>query len=354
MTALYSKIASAFRKLFATVVALIRGMDISHWSGLVNWVVVRSDNIIQFVIAKCTEGLDFLDDQYFNNRDGCFSVKLPFGAYHFYRHNGDPIGQKNWFKSKIGAGVKVAVADVETYLAKLLGIKPGSDYKTWQAAIKNINKLMTREAVSEHTLVCAEAIQAAQATLADDVYTFCKGLKNDGFRVVIYSSPGFILSFLQDARLAEFELWIAHIGVSEPTIPAPWAQYGKWTVNPLVVMWQDTWELVVEGVPEAAVDGNLWSPAAGDLYQWFGNGEPYTEPGNGELPQYLVVLTTAGLNVRTGHGTTYSSVGKLPSQVCLQPFERWESASGDIWYRIGVSRWVAAQYAGQKLCEVVL
>jgi GH25 family lysozyme M1 (1,4-beta-N-acetylmuramidase) len=332
--------------------ALIRGIDVSHWSGTINWVTVRANNIVQFVIAKCTEGLDFLDSQYFNNRDGCFTVKLPFAAYLFYRHNGNPVGQAQWFHSKVGAGVKVAINDVETTLAKMLGIKPGSDYKTWQRAIKSVEKQMKAKNVADWPLAKAEAIRAAQATLAEDVYTCCKWLKDQGYRVVIYSSPGFILSFLQDARLAEFELWIAHIGVSKPTIPAPWAQFGEWLVNTRVPLWQDTWTYVVDGVPEAAVDGNLWSPAAGDMYVWFGNGEPYSEPVDPVLPSYLVVLTTSGLNIRTGHGTGYASVGKLPSQVCLKPFEKWASGN-DVWYRIGLSRWVAAKYAGQKLCEEV-
>lgn len=340
------------RAAFVAVVVLIRGMDISHWSGLVTWTTVRANNIIQFVIAKCTEGLDFLDSQYFNNRDGCFQVKLPFAAYHFYRHNGNPTGQAQWFHSKIGAGVKVAVADVETTLAKLLGIKPGSDYKTWQKAINSVNKAMKAKTVSAETLAKAEAIQAALASLAGDVYTFCKWLKDKGYRVVIYSSPGFILSFLQDARLAEFELWIAHIGVSEPTIPPPWAQYGKWTVNQKVPMWQDTWTLVVEGVPEAAVDGNLWSPAAGDLYQWFGNGEPYTEPGDPQLPDHLKVVTS-WLNVRTGHGTNYTDVGDIRNAgLCLKPLEKW-TGNGEVWYRVGSSLWVAAYWDGQTLCEEV-
>ena len=332
-----------------SIAALIRGMDVSHWSGVINWLTVRADNTIQFAIAKCTEGLDFLDDQYANNRAGCLGQKIPFAAYHFYRHNGDPVGQAKWFHKNIGPGVRVVVADVETTLATMLGVDRGSDHKIWQSAIKRVNQSMLMEAVSEITLARAEAIQAANS-IAGDVYTFCCWLRDQGYRVVIYSSPGFILSFLQDARLAEFELWIAHIGVSAPTIPAPWAQYGKWLVNPRVPIWQDTWELVVEGVPEAAVDGNLWSPAAGDLYQWFGTGAPYSEPG--ELPDYLIVLTTAGLNIRTGPGVSYASVGKLPSQVCVQPFER-RAIGSDVWYRVGLSRWVASYYAGQTLCEGV-
>jgi hypothetical protein len=187
-----------------------------------------------------------------------------------------------------------------------------------------------------------------------DTLKFLRNLSGKLFDAGLYSSPGFIQAWLSgpgSEELAEFMLWIAHVYVNEPTIPAPWAQFGKFGENLMVPLWQYSWIETVPGFPEQAVDMNYLSSVAEPAHEFFGNGEPY-EPDDPKLPSYLIVITTAGLNVRTGHGTSYPSVGKLPSQVCLKPFERWQSGN-DVWYRVGASRWVAAVYQGQKLCEEI-
>jgi GH25 family lysozyme M1 (1,4-beta-N-acetylmuramidase) len=44
----------------------------------------------------------------------------------------------------------------------------------------------------------------------------------------IYTMPGFLQALNHPAELARFPLWIAHWGVSSPTIPAPFADWAAW------------------------------------------------------------------------------------------------------------------------------
>ena len=342
------------------LLALILGIDLSHWSGVVDWLKVRTNNIVQFVFIKCTEALDFFDDQYTNNYNGCIAQKFPFGPYHFYRHNGKPVQQAEWFHAHIGAGVKVAVCDAETTVLEVIndvlaavGKKPllrGASYAKWQSAIKTVRTVAGNSNINSTSLTAlvtkaVAMIDSLIASLAGDVYTFCQWLEDEGYKAVIYSSPGFIQSFLQDERLAKFFLWIAHIGVTEPTIPPPWAQFGKWLVNKMVCAWQNLWDLVVDGVPEAAVDGNLWNPAAGDMYTWFGNGEPYN-PSDPKLPNYVYSLSTT-LRIRSSVWGTV--VGYITDKsIAYKVLESQTDSNGDKWYRIGKARWVAGW-----LCEVI-
>ena len=100
---------------------LLRGVDLSHWSGVVNWPTVRQSNQVKFVIAKCTEGLDFLDSQYASNLTGAWEQQIAFAAYHYYRHNGEPIKQAKWFANNCNLpSGSLLVCDVETTIAKTL------------------------------------------------------------------------------------------------------------------------------------------------------------------------------------------------------------------------------------------
>lgn len=283
-----------------------RGLDVSHWSGTIDWPTVRRQPEAQFVIAKCTESVDFVDSQYAANRAGCLAQQIPFAAYHFYRHNGKPTEQADWFASHIGDGVDVAVCDVETTTAN--------------------TKLDTVLSGSVLSLT----------SLAADVYTFCERLLSHGLEPAIYTSPGFAKSYLQDGRLVKYPLWIAHIGVTKPTIPYPWNQYGDWESNSKVPLWQDTWTLQVEGVPEQAVDGNLFTNAAGNLYDWFGNGTPYQE---GNMPVIRVNTPGTYANIRNKpYGTI---TGKAPHGLYLSVTNQANDANGKLWYACGTG-WVAS------------
>jgi lysozyme len=62
----------------------IKGIDVSHWQGTINWPAVGRDGI-RFAFAKATEGTSWVDDAYATNRAGARAAGIRFGAYHFAR-----------------------------------------------------------------------------------------------------------------------------------------------------------------------------------------------------------------------------------------------------------------------------
>lgn len=62
---------------------MIRGIDVSHHTGTVNWKTKRAQYGLDFGAAKCTEGTGFFDSQYVANREGCHLAGMPFIPYHY-------------------------------------------------------------------------------------------------------------------------------------------------------------------------------------------------------------------------------------------------------------------------------
>lgn len=61
----------------------MRGIDISHHQGEIEWEKVADENVT-FVFIKATEGDDFKDSRFQNNYQAARRSGLVTGAYHFY------------------------------------------------------------------------------------------------------------------------------------------------------------------------------------------------------------------------------------------------------------------------------
>ncbi len=61
----------------------IRGIDVSHHQGNIDWYKVNNNNL-KFVFIKATEGDDFIDENFLDNWNNTKKVGLIRGAYHFY------------------------------------------------------------------------------------------------------------------------------------------------------------------------------------------------------------------------------------------------------------------------------
>lgn len=61
----------------------IKGIDISHHQGKIDWEKLKYENI-KFVFIKATEGHDFIDEDFINNWNNSKKIGLIRGAYHFY------------------------------------------------------------------------------------------------------------------------------------------------------------------------------------------------------------------------------------------------------------------------------
>ncbi len=61
----------------------LRGVDVSHHQGKIDWALVAQDDIA-FAYLKATEGGDFQDSAFEENRQGAAAAGLAWGAYHFF------------------------------------------------------------------------------------------------------------------------------------------------------------------------------------------------------------------------------------------------------------------------------
>jgi GH25 family lysozyme M1 (1,4-beta-N-acetylmuramidase) len=184
------------------------GIDVSHWQGRVNWTkVARAGK--RFVFLKATDDVDFRDPTFVTNRAGARSNGLLVGAYHFARPDpspGDARQEARFF---------VRVADPQP--GDLL---PVLDIET--------KKHLDQEEVTRWARTWAAEVR-----------------ERTGVSPLVYTSPYGWLSRTGDTRLLARDgspLWVAHWGVSSPTVPAAnWDGHG-W------VVWQHTSSGHVRGI----------------------------------------------------------------------------------------------------------
>ena len=197
----------------------LEGIDISHWQGTVDFAKVRGAGK-RFVIAKATEGIGFTDDNWSTYRTNARAAGLVVTGYHFARPDGNPTKPREearWYVSQLNlqAGMLIPALDLE---------RGGSLGRT--------------------------ALTNWVQQWLDEVYLLT------GVRPMIYVSPSFWRSYLGDTRTFADQgynvLWVAHWGVSQPSVPASnWGGKG-WT------FWQYTSDGVVPGI-SGRVDLNRYN-----------------------------------------------------------------------------------------------
>lgn len=93
----------------------IKGIDVSHYQGQINWDVVDAQKELQFVFIKATEGVSYRDSIFKRNWEQAGKTHLRRGAYHFFRPSVSVEWQiKNFIKQvQLTAGDLPPVLDVE-------------------------------------------------------------------------------------------------------------------------------------------------------------------------------------------------------------------------------------------------
>ena len=80
----------------------LRGIDVSHHQGDVDWKKVKGSGVA-FAFAKATEGETYTDPKFARNWAGMREAGLVRGAYHFGRPGHDPVAQARHFVKAVGA-----------------------------------------------------------------------------------------------------------------------------------------------------------------------------------------------------------------------------------------------------------
>jgi GH25 family lysozyme M1 (1,4-beta-N-acetylmuramidase) len=174
----------------------LAGLDVSHWQETIDWPQVAAAGY-SFAIAKATEGRTYVDPMYATNKADATASGLRFTAYHFARPDADPndaILEADHFVdvAQLGPGNLIPVLDLER-----TGGLSETELTEWI--------LDWLDRVTERL----------------------------GVRPMVYTSPyGWASRTGDTTAVAEAGytiLWVAHWGVSSPTVPADdWSGNG-WT-----------------------------------------------------------------------------------------------------------------------------
>ena len=94
----------------------VRGVDVSHYQGEIDWEVL-SDQDIHFAFIKATEGSSFVDDKFEYNFTEAQKTELKVGAYHFFSFDSGAETQAANFISTVKPfkGMLPPVIDFEFY-----------------------------------------------------------------------------------------------------------------------------------------------------------------------------------------------------------------------------------------------
>ena len=72
---------------------VIRGIDVSHYQGAINWKEVATDPQVAYCYIKATEGNGYVDDYYEVNVRQARQHGIKVGAYHFFSPTASPVSQ---------------------------------------------------------------------------------------------------------------------------------------------------------------------------------------------------------------------------------------------------------------------
>ena len=186
---------------------LVRGMDISHYQGAIDWSKVSTDGL-SFVYMKATEGSDGVDDRFADNWKGAASTGLKRGAYHFYNFCKGGAVQAAQF-------IKTVPADVDA-LPPTIDLEESGDCK----------KMPAKAAFRKDLAAFTAKIKAAY-----------------GHSPILYVNYSIYALYFQGEN-DSYKLWIADIKHEAPVLP----DNASWT------MWQYDWHGQAKGVGEVDLD----------------------------------------------------------------------------------------------------
>lgn len=149
----------------------IKGIDVSHWQGTIDWEKVRADGV-EFAFIKASEGKTYVDRRFKENVAGANSAGVQTGAYHY---------------AKFGS-VKEAKEEAYHFLKTVAGLK------LTYPLVLDLEE--NRKGLSRPSLTGA-------------AIAFLEELKNTGNSAILYSGKSFLENNLDESRLKTHPLWVA-------------------------------------------------------------------------------------------------------------------------------------------------
>lgn len=195
----------------------VRGIDISHYQGEVNWDKLRNAQLqgspVSFVFVKATEGTNMLDENFNQNFFNAKKNDMVRGAYHFFSTSSSPKAQAKYY-------CKMVQLDEQD-------LPPVLD-------VERIDNLTPKQ-------------------LQEGVLTWMKIVeKHYGVTPILYTYYKFRKDYLNTPEFDRYPYWIAHYYVDSLEYKGNWK------------FWQHTDAGKVDGI-KGYVDVNIFNGDIQDL-----------------------------------------------------------------------------------------
>lgn len=246
----------------------VKGMDVSHWTGLVNWQEAKRKSGIEFGITKASQGDSYIDDTFDPNWTAMRRAGLIRGAYHFFEPKVDPTVQADYFLNVIGDILH------ETDLPPILDVEHYPQY------IRQQYDALSVSARRDRVQRCLRRLEEVS-----------------GRKPILYTSQGSWRTITGDSQaFKDYPLWVANYGVLQPNVPA-----NNWGGNGWF-MWQYSGSGTVAGA-NASVDLNWFNGSLEELQEFVGFTGPRPVPSqvtNGEMHMaFIRAASSLGVSTTT-------------------------------------------------------
>jgi lysozyme len=149
----------------------IKGIDVSHWQGDIDWRKVAADGV-KFAFIKATEGTTYIDAKFLTNVSGANAAGIKTGAYHFARFG----------------SVEEAKEEARHFLNVVSKVK------------------LTYPLVLDLEV---DQKKVGKTKLTDAAIAFLEEIENAGYFAMLYTGKHFLENNLEEERLKTYALWIA-------------------------------------------------------------------------------------------------------------------------------------------------
>lgn len=149
----------------------IKGIDVSHWQGNIDWKKVANDGV-KFAIIKASEGHSYVDAKFKVNVEGANEAGIKTGAYHYAKFS----------------SVAEAIVEAKHFLATVAGLT------------------LTYPLVLD---LEEDKKKVGKKVLTDAALAFLKVLTEAKRSVILYSGKSFLENNLDETKFKDYPLWIA-------------------------------------------------------------------------------------------------------------------------------------------------
>jgi len=227
--------------LAAATVPYTRGIDVSHWQGVINWTSVKNAGF-HFAFMKASESTDFVDPRFLQNVTNGTKAGVLHGFYHLARPG-------------------------------LQGGSVAADARAEAAHFVNTAGAYIRAPYLPPVLDLEHGFELGRSTLSAWTRAWLTEVKRlTGVQPMIYMSS-WPAKNLFEPDLKQYGLWLARwtLNLDEPPLPDDPGIWPNWT------FWQYSSTTAVPGI-SGNVDGDVFKGSLTDLQAWARAAVPDTIP----------------------------------------------------------------------------